>query len=100
MPVPPPGAPPSIGRPLEPPAPPMRSRQQCVLALHDPSHGRPAWISLAFARSFARSPAKVHAGMPLPPVLDVVLFDGEPESFAPPDVDDVLPPLLGGGSAA
>ena len=92
-----PGSPPL----LEPPAPPSRSRQQCVDALHDESHGAPAWISWIFESSFARSLPKEQAGTLLPPLLELVLdvlppLD-EPEDDPDDDeeeeeVDDVLPP--------
>lgn len=113
VPPPPVGRPPppllvpaSIGRPLDPlapplaPMPPSRSKQQCVAGLQVESHGAPAWISDILESIFVRSPAQLHAGTdepPLDPPLDEVV---EPElDVVDPELDveppelDVLPPL-------
>jgi hypothetical protein len=78
---------------LEPPPPPVRSRQQWVFGSHDESQGAIAWISDAFAISFEKSPAKEHAGTEPPdepPLLLVVL----PELDVVDPELDVVDPLL------
>jgi hypothetical protein len=125
VPPPPVGKPPllvpaSIGRPPDvpplAPMPPRRSRQQWVAGSHVESHGAPAWISDIFESIFWKSPAQVHAGAPLDPLLDPPLDDVvdpelevvepelvdveplEPPELVLPPLDDVDPPagLLGG----